>query len=126
MFSGHLARVAGRSACHPRPELTDFGEMVRPVLDPFVEHWANQSVLPNIRVKMSKQRGDSLLATNPIKKAWVTLIHIVDLRIARGNYECELSATSVHFDNVKSLSANGLIDRRAGLLGVAEFAFLCA
>ena len=122
----HLARVAGRSACQPRPELTNLGEMGRPVLDAFVEHRADQSVLPNIRVKMSKQRGDSLLATNPIKKAWVALTHIVDRRIARGNYECELSATSVHLDNVKSLSVNGLIDCRACLLGVAEFALLRA
>ena len=106
MFCGHLARVAGRSACHPRPELANFGEMGRPVLDAFVEHRADQSVLPNIRVQMSKQGGDSLLATNPIKKAWAALIHIVDSRIARGNYECELSTISVHFDNVKSLSVN--------------------
>ena len=126
MFCGHLARVAGRSACHPRPELTNLGEMGRPVLDAFVEHRTNQSVLPNIRVKMSKQLGDSLLATNPIKQAWVTLIHIVDRRIARDNYECELSATSHHFDNVESLSANGLIDRGACLLDVAKFAFLGA
>src|SRR5690349_20605858 len=78
MFNGHLARVAGRSARHPRPELTNSGEMVRPVLYPFVEHRTNQSVLSNIRVEMSKQCVESLLATDPIKKALAVLIHFVE------------------------------------------------
>jgi hypothetical protein len=69
MFSGHLAGMAGRPTCDSRPELTNCDEVGRPVLDPFVELRANQSVLTNIRVKMSKQCGDSFPATDPIKKA---------------------------------------------------------
>jgi hypothetical protein len=84
MFGEHLARVAGRSACQPRPELTNFGEMGRLVLDPFVEHRTNQSVPSNIRVKMSKQRSESLLASDPIKKALAVLIHFVE----RKNFGC--------------------------------------
>src|SRR6185436_1637693 len=114
VFCRHLARVAGRPSCYPRPELANFSEMGRPVLDPFVEHRANQSVLSNIRVEMSQQSGDSLPATNPVKKTWAVLVHFVDRRysqsVARDNYECELLATSVHLNNVESLSPNGLID----------------
>ena len=84
MFCGHLARVAGRSAYHPRPELTNFGEMGRPVLDPFIEHWANHLLLSNIRVEMSQQSKDSISATNPIKKAWAVLIHTVDRKNSQG------------------------------------------
>ena len=84
VFCRHLARVAGRPSGYPRPELANFGEMGRPVLDPFVEHRANQSVLPDIRVEMSQQSGDSLPAINPIKKAWAVLIHIVDLKNSQG------------------------------------------
>ena len=83
-------------------------------------------MLSNIRVEMSQQSGDSVPATNPIKKACVAPFHVVDLRIAHDNNECELSATSVHLDNVESLSANGLIDRGACLLGMLEFTFLRA
>lgn len=66
MFGGHLARVAGRPTGRPRPELTNLSEMGGPVFDAFVEQWPDQLVLPNIRVKMSKQSGDSLLATNSL------------------------------------------------------------
>jgi hypothetical protein len=124
MFSRHLGRVAGWPAWHPRPKLTDFGEMVGPVLDPFIEQRTNQSMLSNIRVEMPKQRGDSLLPTNPIQKAWVTLIHIADRRIVGDYCECDLSATSIHVDNVVSLCASGLNDHWACLLGMAEFALL--
>ena len=79
-----------------------------------------------VQARLKSQVMEQLLAANPIKKAWVAPIHIADRRIARDNYECELSATSLHLDNVKSLSANGLIDRGACLLGVTKFAFLRA
>ena len=78
MFCGHLARIPGRPSCYPHPKLANSGEMGRPILDPFVEHRANQSMLSNIRVEMSQQSGDSVPATNPIKKACAVLIHTVD------------------------------------------------
>ena len=84
MFCGHLARVTGRPPCHPRPELANFGEMGWPILDPFIKHRANQSVLSNIRVEMSQQSGDSLPATNPIKEAGAVLFHIVERKYSQG------------------------------------------
>jgi len=84
MFCGHLARVAGRPPCHPRPKLANLGEMGRPVLDPFVEHRANQSMLSNIRVEMSQQSRDSVPATNSIIKAGAVLIHFVDRKNTQG------------------------------------------
>lgn len=77
MFHRHLTGISRRPASQPRPERTNFFDVFRPVINLFIENWANQRVLPHVRIKMVQQARQSVESANSLIKTLLCfrLIH---------------------------------------------------
>jgi hypothetical protein len=75
VLGGYLPQVGGRSSRDSRPKLPNLGEMLRPIFDALVEYWSNQTMLPDIRIKVFQQNGNAFALPDPVIKTSIALIY---------------------------------------------------
>lgn len=67
MFERHGTSIEGRAAGRARPEVGDFFQVHRPILDPRGKDGRDLLVLPDVCVEVSKEMQEAMAPANPIE-----------------------------------------------------------